>query len=348
MLSNGRLAEILVRMGEDEPAPHRQRALQRAARSAFSWPVEASALLDGGGSLTELRAVGPWLERVIRALLEADTIEPPPPPEIRRDFLTLAEVRETLARHPDWQESLRADLQMHTTYSDGKATLREMAGAAAERGYEFVAITDHSKGLPIARGMHEERLAEQADDVALVNEELRASGSNLRVLHSIEMNLSPEGEGDMDPAALARLDLVLGAFHSKLRVTEDQTTRFLAAVRNPDVNVLAHPRGRRFNVRLGLQADWARVFEEAAGLDKAVEIDGHPDRQDLNVELIGQAREAGVRVSIGTDAHSVRELEHMEFGLAAAIRGGIPRERILNFMTTDDVLSWAREVRRPP
>jgi DNA polymerase (family 10) len=343
MLTNAQLAEILARIAEDEPAPHRRRALERAARAAFSWPVEAATLVESGAPLTELRAVGPWLARIIDDLLHDETLEPPNPPDVRSDFLTLAEVRQTLAGHPDWQRDLRADLQMHTTYSDGRAPLREMVAAADERGYEFVAITDHSKGLPIANGMDEVRLAQQAADIAAVNQELRFGGSDLRVLHAIEMNLSPEGEGDMDLDALARLDLVLGAFHSRLRVTEDQTERYLKALRNPTVNVLAHPRGRRFNVRLGLQADWARVFDEAARQGKALEIDGFPDRQDLNVELLRLVRESGAMVSIGTDAHSVRELDHMEFSLAAAMRAGIPRERILNFMRVDDVLAWAKE-----
>jgi DNA polymerase (family 10) len=138
---------------------------------------------------------------------------------------------------------------------------------------------------------------------------------------------------------------VLGAFHSKLRALDDQTERYLAALRNPAVHVLAHPRGRRFNVRLGLHADWPRVFEEAAGLHKALEIDAYPDRQDLDVELLSLARESGVWISIGTDAHSTAELMFMEFGLAAAIRAGIPQERILNFMSREDLLEWASRVR---
>jgi len=344
-LTNAQLAELLARMAEDEPTAHRQKALQRAARSAYQWPEEASSLLDEGRSLTELRAVGPWLARVIETLSNDPAVEPPPPPELRRDFLTLAEVRRTLAANPDRLPALRGDLQSHTTYSDGKASLREMAGAAAALGYEYQAVTDHSKGLPIARGMHEARLGEQGQDIAAANAELAASGSSLRIVHGIEMNLSPDGEGDMEPEALARLDLVLGAFHSQLRVTEDQTERYLKALRNPTVNVLAHPRGRRFNVRLGLGADWARVFEEAARLDRAVEIDAHLDRQDLNVELLRLAREAGTRISIGTDAHSVRELGFMEFGVAAAIRAGIAPERILNCMAADELLAWARETR---
>lgn len=343
MLTNANLAELLARMAEDEPQDHRRRALERAARSAFHWPVEAASLL--GGDLAELRGVGPWLAGVIRSLMQDEALEAPPPPEVRRDFLTRAEARQTLESAPDWADDIQADLQMHTTYSDGKASLREMAHAAASLGYRFVAITDHSKELKIARGMDEAKLAEQAEDIALLNDELRIEGRSLRVLHAIEMNLSPEGEGDMDPAALRGLDLVLGAFHSKLRLTEDQTDRYLKALRNPDVTTLAHPRGRRFNVRLGLQADWDSVFAEAARLDKALEIDAHPDRQDLNVELLRLVRDSGAKVSIGTDAHSVRELDAMELGLAAAIRAGIPRERILNFMPAADVLEWSRAVR---
>ena len=346
-LTNAQISELLARAAEEEEAPHRRKTLERAARNAFYWEDEVASLADTEGrSLTELRGVGPWLAKGITRWLEhPEEVEVPKPPPLREGFLTLAEVRSTLAADPAWRGELRADLQMHTTYSDGKASLREMVDAAEGLGYGFVAITDHSKGLKIARGMDEEELAEEGRDVALVNEELRLRGSTLRVLHAIEMNLSPEGEGDMEPEALAQLDLVLGAFHSKLRVTEDQTERYLAAVRNPTVNVLAHPRGRRFNVRLGLQADWPRVFAEAARLDKAVEIDAYPDRQDLNVELLRLAREEGVRISIGTDAHSTWELSFMEFGLAAAALAEIPRDRILNFMEWEQVVAWAAEVR---
>jgi histidinol phosphatase-like PHP family hydrolase len=343
-LTNAHLAELLARAAEAEVG-HRQQALLSASRrAAFSWPEEAAALVAEGRSLTELRSVGPWVARIIHGWLD-DPPEPPVPPELRRGFLTLAEVRSTMAAHPEWARELRADLQMHTTYSDGKATLNEMVVASSALGYEYVAITDHSKGLKIARGMDEAMLAVEADDIRRVNEELRRSGDRLRVLHSIEMNLSPEGEGDMDPDSLAGLDLVLAAFHSKLRVTEDQTERYVAGLRNPTMNTLAHPRGRRYGVRLGLHADWRRVFESAVELDKAVEIDAFPDRQDLNVELLGLAREVGVRISIGTDAHRTSELGYMDYGLAAAIRAGIPRDRILNFQPAEEVLGWSVAVR---
>jgi DNA polymerase (family 10) len=261
---------------------------------------------------------------------------------VRRGFLTLAEVRATLEDQPEWRATLRSDLQMHTTYSDGRASLREMAMASAEdHGYQHILITDHSKGLPIAHGMDESRLAVEVEDIDEVNRELMDAGVQLRVLRGLEMNLSPEGEGDMDPTALRTLDVVLGAFHSKLRLTEDQTERYLAALRNPDFHVLAHPKGRRWGARVGLRADWTRVFEEAAEQGKALEIDAHPDRQDLDVELLELAREAGVWISIGTDAHHAHELSYMEFGLAAAIRARIPRDRILNFLPAGDLLAWA-------
>ena len=343
--TNAELAEMLARASQQEERSHRARALRRASRAALYWREEAFELVEAGRPLAELRSVGPWLAEVLLGWLTGeDPREPPDPPPLRKGFLTLAEARAILATQSYGRE-IRADLQMHSTYSDGKDTLREMVDAAAGRGYEFVAITDHSKGLKIARGMDEQTLAGQGREIERLNEELRASGAEIHVLRSIEMNLSPEGEGDMDEAALAGLDLVLGAFHSMLRLREDQTERYLAAVRNPDVHVLAHPRGRRYDSRLGLHADWRRVFEEAALEDKAMEIDAYPDRQDLEIELLELARESGVLISIGTDAHSVEELRSMEFGLAAAARAGIPQERILNFMPVGELLAWAEAVR---
>jgi putative hydrolase len=349
MLTNAQISELLARAAEDEePTGHRQKALGRAARAAFFWPVEASSLVEDDRSLTELPSVGPWLARIIGAWLDDQSIDPPEPPALRRGFLTLAEVRETIAGHPGWMSELRADLQMHTTWSDGAAPLPDVvAEADALWGYEFIAITDHSKGLKIARGMDERQLAQQGERIGQVNRQLHARGSHLRVLRSIEMNLSPEGVQDMEPEALARLDLVLGAFHSSLRPPHDQTERYLRALRNPTFHILAHPRGRVFNRRVGLSADWSRVFEEAAGQEKALEVDAHPSRQDLDVELLELACDAGVWISLGTDAHKLPELRHIEFGVALAIRAGFPRERILNYQPLGYVLEWAGRPRAP-
>jgi putative hydrolase len=153
------------------------------------------------------------------------------------------------------------------------------------------------------------------------------------------------GAGDMDQAALDTLDLVLGCFHSALRRKEDQTERYLAALRNPSIHILGHPRGRIYNFRLGLSADWARVFALAAQLDKAVEIECYPDRQDLSIDLLAIARKEGCRISMGTDSHGPSQLEFMELGVAAAIRAKLDPKRILNYMPTDQLLEWAESVR---
>ncbi len=344
MLSNRQLSELLaVAAGQEQRGSNRQRAMARAASAAlFSWPEEASELMARDAPLTDLPSVGPWVAAVLGGWLALPAPpEPPDPPPLRAGFLSLAEARRAVEEHPDWGRGLRADLQMHTTYSDGRATLSEMVEASERRGYEYVALTDHSKGLKIAGGMDEAELEGQGREIDNLNTYSRSRGSTT-ALKGLEMNLSPEGEGDMDETALGRLDFVLGAFHSKLRVTEDQTARYLAALRNPTFHVLAHPRGRRFNVRLGLSAEWDVVVREAVEHGKALEIDAYPDRQDLDVEVLGLARQADVWISIGSDAHSVGELAFMEFGLAAAIRAGIRRERILNFLPREELFAWAR------
>ena len=165
------------------------------------------------------------------------------------------------------------------------------------------------------------------------------------MLRSAELNINPRGEGDMDSRSLRKLDLVLGCFHSSLRTAEDQTPRYLAALRNPEVHIVGHPRGRVYNYRLGLSADWSRVFGLAAELDKAVEIDGYPDRQDLNLDLVKLAKKAGCRISLGTDSHGAAQLRFMEYSAAAALMAGVRKDRILNLMSRDALLDWAAGVR---
>lgn len=338
MLTNTDIAELFAREA-DGAEGHRKKALQRAAGAALVWPEEASDLVGERRPPTELEGVGPRLAERI----ERWCSDPPSdlrPPAVRAGFMSVAEARAEVAAHPGWRSELRGDLQMHTTYSDGKASVAEMALTGSKLGYGFVAITDHSQGLRVAGGMDEARLAKQQGEIALVNRSL--DGSDFRVLRSIEMNLDAEGGGDMDPAALGRLDLVLGSFHSGLRLAEDQTSRYLASLNNPDVDVLGHPRARRFNRRVGLQADWDEVFAAAASTGKALEIDCHPHRQDLSVELLREARDHDVVFSIGTDAHDPSEMRFIEVGLAAAIRAGIDRDRILNYRDVDAVESWAK------
>ena len=340
MLSNSDLAELLAREAEQESGIL-VRAYRRAARSAFLWPEQVADLIAQNRPLSELRAIGPFITKRIQRWIDNPPKQKLRPPIIRRDFLALADAR-ALLKKAAWSKQLRGDLQMHTRYSDGSGSIAEMADAARQRNYQYIAITDHSKGLKIAGGIDEARLAKQRAEIAKTNARRHNS---VTVLASIEMNLNPRGEGDMDPKALAKLDIVLGSFHSVLRIKHDQTVRYLSALRNPDIQTLGHPRGRIYNYRIGLKADWSRVFSEAAKLDKAVEIDCYPDRQDLNLALLKIAKREGCRISLGTDAHHPWQLEFIELGLAAALKAKIPADRIINFMSISELKSWVARVR---
>jgi histidinol phosphatase-like PHP family hydrolase len=341
-LTNAEIAELLAVESEAAKMPAKK-ALRGASRRAFMWPEEAADLLREGRSLTELAGVGPYIGGLIKRWLDKPP-QIPHPPVIRQQFLSATQAKAVLLKKPDWLPSVRGDLQMHTTWSDGDASITEMAEAAIARGYEYIAITDHTKGLKIAGGIDETQVRRQGDEINEVNDRVRQHG--LTVLRSVELNLNPQGEGDMDPGLLRELDLVLGCFHSSLRTKEDQTARYVAALRNPEVHILGHPRGRVYNYRLGLTADWPRVFGLAAELDKAVEIDGYPDRQDLNVNLLKLAKKAGCRISLGTDSHGAAQLRFMEYSSAAALLAGIRRDRILNFMPREELVGWAGSVRQ--
>ena len=342
-LTNSNISELLATEAESAKQPL-QRAFRRAARKAFLWTEEASDLVRERRPLTELPGIGPYLEKVILKWLER-VPSVPIPPDIRTDFLTWTEVQSILKKNPSWAASAKGDLQMHTLWSDGSASILEMAEAGDALEYEYIAITDHSQGLKIAGGIDEKQLERQFIEITEVNESLRTAGRKIQVIRSIELNLSPTGKGDMPVESLSHLDIVLGCFHSSLRRKDDQTERYLAALRNPDIQILGHPRGRIYNFRLGLTCDWTRVFALAAKLDKAVEIDSYPDRQDLSLDLIQLAAKEGCRISIGTDAHGPTQLRFIAFGLAAALRGGVDHNRILNFMPRKDLLNWAAAVR---
>jgi histidinol phosphatase-like PHP family hydrolase len=296
------------------------------------WPEEAAALQESGRSLTELRSVGPFTAHFISEWLRAAP-DPPTPPPLRDGFITYAYARTVVDAHPEWRAVARADHQMHTDETDGSSTIEGMAEAAALIGRERIAITDHSRTLRITNGMDEARLLAQGEHIAALN----GHGSGPLVLWSIEMDVTPDGAGDMDPSALSGLDLVLGAFHSKLRLKDDQTERYFRGLENPDIQVLAHPRGRIYNFRAGLACDWERVARHSVDTGTALEIDAYPDRQDLDIHRLRIVAAAGGWVSIGTDAHTPDELVFLEIGIAAAILAGISRDRVLNLLSAHEL-----------
>lgn len=341
-LDNGVIASLLAREGANARG-HLALALKRASRSALLWPDEAADLVAVGRPLTDLQGIGPNLSKLIAGWIESPPARPSDPQSL--EFLTMSRAKRVLAENPAWSGKLKGDLHMHTDWSDGSATVYEMARAACERGYEYIGITDHTKGLKIVRGLDERRLDAQGQEIRVVNESLRSDDLRLEVLRSAEVNLSVDGEVDIDATALGNLDVVLGSFHSALRKQEIQTARFIAALRNPAIQILGHPQGRIYNYRAGLEAEWSRVFAEAARLDKAVEIDGYADRQDLKISLLKIAKREGARISLGTDAHHPWQLIFMNFSLAAACLAKIRSDRIINFLSARDLKAWVEGVR---
>ena len=277
VLTNGGIGELLLRAAREESG-HRRRALERAARSARFWPEEAADLATASRSLTELRAVGPWVASAIHAWLD----DPPSRSSPTRPGTASSPTprRRVLDAAPAWEATLHGDLQVHSTDSDGALPLADMASAARTLGRSFIASTDHSKSLRIAHGMDEAQLARHNRLVDECNASFEQGGDPFRILRSIEMDVLDDGSGDMDPDSLETLDLVLGAFHTKLRVTDDATERYLAGLRTRR-SMCWRIRSRACTAGgSASSADWPRVFTEAAALGKAVEIDATPARQD--------------------------------------------------------------------
>jgi DNA polymerase (family X) len=231
-------------------------------------------------------------------------------------------------------EELRGDLQSHTKASDGHATLAEMAEAARQRGYEYLAITDHSKYVGVTQGLDAGELAEQMDEIDRLNEELEG----IRLLKSIEVDILEDGSLDLPDEILERLDLRICSVHSKFDLSrEKQTERILRAMDNPNFNILAHPTGRRIGQRRPYEVDMERVMEGALDRGCFLEVNAQPVRLDLDDVYCKMAKEIGVKLSIATDAHRPSELAYMRFGVGQARRGWLEPGDVLNTRPWDDL-----------
>ena len=225
-------------------------------------------------------------------------------------------------------DEIRGDLQSHSTYSDGKLTVREMALAAKAKGYEYYAITDHGPRLTYMKHLGPREIDAQRAEVREIDKDL---GATFHVLHGVELNMGKDGSLDYDDAVLAGFDWCVASLHSDFKMSRrDQTKRFLRAISNPYVHVVGHPSGRRLDRREGVDADWEAIAKACAKSNVALEINAHPYRLDLRDEHIRLAREHGVRFVISTDAHSDAELDNMHFGVAMAQRGWAESDHIIN------------------
>jgi len=228
------------------------------------------------------------------------------------------------------QEDIKGDLHMHSTYSDGQNSIREMVEAAQKKDYEYIAMTDHSKHLGIVHGMDEAKLAKQIDKIDEINEQIKG----ITILKSIEVDILEDGTLAMSNDMLKRLDLVVAGIHDKFNLSsQKQTKRILKAMENPYFNILAHPTGRLINQREPYSADMDLVFKEAKQRGCFLEINSQPQRLDLNDIYAKFAKDMGIRFSISTDSHNCASLEYMKYGIYQARRGWVEKKDVINTLS---------------
>jgi putative hydrolase len=237
-------------------------------------------------------------------------------------------------------KSYRGDLQMHSTWSDGGESVASLAEGAFELGWTRIGVTDHSYGLPIARGMSMESAVRQHQEIDEVNARFKG---RVRVYKGVEANILVDGALDLQEEERQIFEYVIASPHSQLRKDTDQTARMLAAVRLPGVAILGHPQGRMYNSRPGISADWTRVFREAAQRHVAIELDGNWHRQDIDYELAAIALDEGCLFALDSDAHSIAEFTFTDYAIAHARIAGIPADRVVNCWDESKFDAWLRD-----
>ncbi len=224
-------------------------------------------------------------------------------------------------------EAIRGDLHVHSTWSDGRSTVHEIALAAKEQGYEYIAITDHSQALKIAGGLTRDDLLRQREEIARVKEAV----PGVQILAGVEVDILADGSLDLDDEILAELDLVVASIHSGLRQDREKLTqRLVRAIAHPHVDIIGHPTGRLLGERGAADVDIDRVIEAAAEHQTALEINASPQRLDLKDALARRAAEAGVLLAVNTDAHETGQLAFMELGVGVARRAWCTPAQILD------------------
>lgn len=232
-------------------------------------------------------------------------------------------------------QDVLGDLHVHSRWSDGAHGIAELVEAARLRGLSYIAVTDHSQGLGVARGLTVERLMEQQAEIRALNREL----DGFRVLHGTEMDIRNDGSLDFPDEVLAELDVVVASIHSGFNGTKEaMTARIVAAMRNPHVHIIAHPTGRIIGEREGYQLDMEAVLQAAMETGTALEINAYPLRLDLEDRHVRRAKELGVKIAINTDTHAKLQFETLPWGISVAQRGWLEREDVLNTLSADELL----------
>ena len=263
------------------------------------------------------------------------------PPEMREDRGEIQAAKANRLPKLIEVKNIRADLQTHSNWSDGKLTMLEMAQAAARRGIKVIAFTDHSVSLGVTNGLSMERHKEQAAEIKKVQKKL---GDKILVLHASEVEIKADGTLDYPDEFLATLDLVLASLHTSLRQPREKVTqRLINAIRNPHVDIIGHPTGRIIPDREGADLDMDAVLAAAAETGVALEINAHPSRLDLDDVYARRAKDLGIPISINTDSHSEADFDMLPYGVATARRAWLEPQDVINCWTKDKLLKWLKK-----
>lgn len=303
---------------------------QRALKMGYTLNEYALTRLADGS------VVSSGSEEEIYAALGLDWI----PPELREDLGEIAAAEQHRLPHLIEQADIRGDLHMHTSETDGKNTIREMAEAALERGYGYIAITDHSKNLAMTNGLDDARALQHVERIRVVDREMEG---RIRIFSGIEVDILADGALDLSDEVLAQMDVVVASVHSHFnQPAEQMTERVLRAIENPFVRVLGHPTGRLLLRREPFVLDLEAVLRRCAELGVAVEHNAYPERLDLNDRNLRRAKELGCKIVVNTDAHHTSHFEKMRYGICQLRRAWLRAEDVLNTRSAEDLLLQMR------
>ena len=309
---------------------HNVAVRQRALKRGYTLSEYALARVEDGSF------VAGATEEEIYAALGLDWI----PPELRENNGELEAAENHRLPFLIEQKDIRGDVHMHTSATDGRNTIREMAEAAMERGYEYIAITDHSKNLAMTNGLDDARAIEHIQRIREVDAELEG---RIRVFPGIEVDILGDGELDLSNEVLAQMDVVIASVHSLFNQPESQMTeRVLRAIENPYVRILGHPTGRLLLRREAFQIDIAAVIRRASELGVAMEHNAYPDRLDLCDRDLRLARELGCKISVNTDSHHTSHMEKMRYGIRQLRRAWLTKADVLNALPAKEFLAALR------
>ena len=278
---------------------------------------------------TNKRLAGETEEEVYNALSMA-YIEP----ELREDRGEIEEAMKNKLPKLINEKDIKGDFHVHTKWSDGANSIEEMAGAGIKKGYSYIAVTDHSKSLRVARGLKENNVLEQIDEIKKINKKY----PNFKIFTGTETDIKENGELDFDDSLLKRLDVVIAGVHSKLKIDEKtMTERIITAMGNKNVDIIAHPTGRVIGKREPYRLNMEKILDAASRNKTCLEINALPDRLDLNDTYIKMAREKSVKLCINTDAHNLSHFDMMKYGVFNARRGWLTKNDVLNTYSADEI-----------